>query len=131
MKDNRSLPNKQFICTLELCMWSMSAEKSDIRIPDTVLIEEPDLPDIPDADKPIVRNVLYVIWALQHNSDPYVSWQVQTKHDGYIVLVSLSTIFCLTLRDLQLIADVNPLRIVSVCIRSQVGFRLFDLFVCF
>lgn len=103
--------------------------------------EEPELPDVPDADKPIVRNVIYTTWALhevrslspvrlrwltrltfihspQGGGNPCQSWQVQNKSDGYLVLVTLPRTFTVTLQDLQLIADVNPLRIDLVMVRS-------------
>lgn len=82
--------------------------------------KEPELPEIPDVDKPIVRNVLYTIWAIQEGgASPSIGWQVQTMKDGYIVTVSYGKEFGLSLRDLQLISDVNPLRIDSVIIRNN------------
>lgn len=45
-------------------------------------------------------------------------WQVQPKRDGYLVLVSLPSTFSVSLQDLQLIADVNPLRIDSIMVRN-------------
>lgn len=44
--------------------------------------------------------------------------QVHTKADGYLVLVSFGPTFSIALQDLQLIADVNPLRIDSISVRS-------------
>ena len=82
--------------------------------------KEPELPEIPDADKPIVRNVLYTIWALQEGgASPSIGWQVQTTSDGYAVTVSYGKEFGLSLRDLQLISDVSPLRIDSVILRNH------------
>jgi hypothetical protein len=50
---------------------------------------EPEIPEVPDVDKPVVRNVLYTAWALQENTGtPSIGWQVQIKRDGYLVLVS-------------------------------------------
>lgn len=38
---------------------------------------EPEIPEVPDADKPVVRNVLYTAWALQENTgSPCIGWQV-------------------------------------------------------
>ena len=48
-------------------------------------MEEPELPEIPDTDKPLVRNVLYTIWALNVNDAPCVGWQVQTCIPFHIV----------------------------------------------
>ena len=44
--------------------------------------------------------------------------QVQTKNDGYLVLVSFGTVFSMGLQDLQLVVDVNPLRIDNIVIRN-------------
>lgn len=64
-----------------------------------VCFAEPELPEIPDVDKPVVRNVLYTAWALQENSaSPCVSWQVQLKPDGYLVLVSYGRAFSMALQ---------------------------------
>lgn len=121
--------------------------------------EEPELPEIPETDRIVVRNVLYAAWAMQQecccvhhpargendedddhddvngkpNSTPdseedtimmmpagsdCIGWQVQTKRDGYLVLVSFGTFFNISLQDLQLISDVNPLRIDSIVVRN-------------
>lgn len=42
----------------------------------SLAMKEPELPEVPKVDKPVVRNVLYTIWALNANSDPCVGWQV-------------------------------------------------------
>lgn len=83
---------------------------------------EPELPDVPDVDKTIVRNVLYTAWALQENSSaPSVSWKVQKISDGYIVSITYGKNFSISLQDLQLVSDVNPLRIDSVIVRGLPG----------
>lgn len=79
---------------------------------------EPELPEVPEADKQVVRNVIYTAWALHENGDPCVGWQVQTRSDGYLVLISFGLGFSIALQDLQLISDVNPLRIDSITVRS-------------
>lgn len=117
---------------------------------------EPEIPEVPDVDKPVVRNVLYTAWALQENTGaPSIGWQVRTtthpgatapqpqpkrapmfrctgcephlpthrekvqvKRDGYLVLVSFGKNFSIGLQDLQLISDVNPLRIDTISVRS-------------
>lgn len=48
-----------------------------------------------------------------------MGWQVQTKPDGYLILVSFGKEFSICLQDLQLIADVNPLRVDSVIVRNS------------
>ena len=80
--------------------------------------DEPDLPEVVEADKVIVRNVLFMIWALHQQDTPCIGWHVQTKNDGYLVVVSFSTTFSIALPDLQAIVDVNPLRIDSVVVRN-------------
>lgn len=82
---------------------------------------EPELPEVPDVDRPIVRNVIYTAWALHADGDPCMGWQVQSKPDGYLVLVSFGKRFSICLQDLQMVADVNPLRIDSIVLRSQEG----------
>lgn len=105
---------------------------------------EPELPDVPDVDKNIVRNVLYTAWALQvfsihfvcllifqkltlldqeNSSGPSVGWKVRKVEDGYLVSISYGEKFSIALQDLQLISDVNPLRVASVFIR---GIHFFD-----
>ena len=92
-------------------------------------------------DQPLVRNVLYMAWAMLGNGvggggggnvflqgedaaatagvpDGCIAWQVQTKQDSYLALISLSKAFTVSLQDLQAIADVNPVRIDSVFIRN-------------
>lgn len=83
-----------------------------------IVMDEPQLPEVCAADKPIVRNILYTVWAMHSDGEPCISWQVQQKTDGYLILVSFGTTFSIALQDLQLIVDVNPLRIDSVTVRS-------------
>lgn len=85
---------------------------------DFLSIKEAELPEVPDVDRQIVQNVLYTSWALQTDSIPCVGWQVQNKADGYLVLITFGPTFSVGLQDMQLIVDVNPLRIDSVCIRN-------------
>jgi hypothetical protein len=84
-----------------------------------LLFDEPLLPDVPLEDKMNVRNVLYTAWALQCEGDACVSWQVQTKQDGYLVLISLANIFSVSSHDLQAIYDVCPLRIDAITVRNH------------
>lgn len=79
---------------------------------------EPELPEVSQVDRTIVRNIIYTSWALNSNGDPCIGWQVQNKSDGYIVLISFGKSFSVALQDLQLISDVNPLRISSICVRN-------------
>ena len=58
--------------------------------------QEPELPEVPNVDKPIVRNVLYTAWALQeHSGGPSIVWQVQIRKDGYLGLFSYGKVLVL------------------------------------
>lgn len=95
-------------------MFKVKSNQSDRPL----MMDEPELPEVPDVDKTLVRNILYTTWALHTNSDSCISWQVQTKSDGYLILISFGQNFCITMQDMQIVHDVNPLRIGSMCIRS-------------
>lgn len=88
--------------------------------PGVLEMQEPELPEVPDADKPVVRNVLYATWALQQASDgsPCVSWQVASKSDGYLISVSFGPSFSIAFSDLRVIQDVNITRIASIVVRN-------------
>jgi hypothetical protein len=79
---------------------------------------EPELSEVPSVDKVVVRNILYAAWALQHSDRNCISWNVQTKNWGYIINVSFSNNFSISLRDMQLLKDFNPLRIEEVMLRN-------------
>jgi hypothetical protein len=79
---------------------------------------EPDLPEIPIADKGLVRNILYATWALQDTENQCISWNVQTKNWGYIINVSFAQIFSISLYDMQLIKELSSLRIDNVMFRN-------------
>jgi len=79
---------------------------------------EPDLPEIPQVDKGVVRNILYVTWALQDAENTCISWNVQNKPWGYLINISFGANYSISLRDLQLIKDLNPLRIEHVMVRN-------------
>ena len=79
---------------------------------------EPDLPEIPLADKVIVRNILYAAWALQDTDNQCISWNVQTKSWGYIINISFNQTFSISLHDMQLIKELSSLRIENVMLRN-------------
>jgi hypothetical protein len=79
---------------------------------------EPDLPEVPLGDKIIVRNILYATWALQHSENQCITWNVQNKIWGYVISVSFSQMFSLSLQDMLLIKDLHCLRVENVLIRN-------------
>ena len=80
---------------------------------------EPDLPEVPQADKMIIRNILYSAWALQQTDQQCISWNVLNKDWGYVINISFSANFSVSVSDMQLIKDLNSLRIENVMIRSS------------
>jgi hypothetical protein len=83
------------------------------------LESEPELSEVPLVDKVIVRNILYASWALQPPGQSCISWNVQNKPWGYLINVSFSKNFCMSLADMQLIKDLNALRIENVMVRNS------------
>jgi hypothetical protein len=79
---------------------------------------EPDLPEVPIGDKTIVRNILYAAWALQDSENQCITWNVQNKIWGYVISVSFSQMFSLSLQDMLLIKDLHCLRIENVLLRN-------------
>jgi hypothetical protein len=83
------------------------------------LTNEPELSEVPQADKMIIRNILYSAWALQPTDQSCISWNVLNKTWGYVINVSFSANFSISLSDMQMIKDLNSLRIENVMIRSS------------
>jgi hypothetical protein len=79
---------------------------------------EPDLPEVPIGDKTIVRNILYAAWALQDSENQCITWNVQNKIWGYVISVSFSQMFSLSLQDMLLIKDLHCLQIENVLLRN-------------
>lgn len=78
-----------------------------------------DLPEITDVgDKQLVRNVLTVLWSMNMHGGSCLSWQVQQRKDGFLVLVSFGTTFSVAVQDMQMVMDVSPMRVVSVTVRN-------------
>lgn len=77
------------------------------------------MPERPRASIIIVLNLNAVGAPAQENSEgPSLGWKVHNLRDGYLVSISYGVQFSIALQDLQLISDVNPLRVDSVVVRS-------------
>jgi hypothetical protein len=83
---------------------------------------EPLLPEIPYNDRVIVRNVIYMAWALGAGEQMCIGWNVQVHRDAYIISMSLCQNFSVSIRDLQCIMDANPGRIASISVCGIPGF---------
>lgn len=83
---------------------------------------EPLLPEIPYNDRVIVRNVIYMAWALGAGEQMCIGWNVQVHRDAYIISMSLCPNFSISIRDLQCIMDTNPGRITSISVCGIPGF---------
>lgn len=82
-----------------------------------ILMEsEPELPEVPDDDKMLIRNIVYSVMAL-NSHDPFCKrWQVQCISKGYIVVFFLTPKYAISLHDIVSVRDINPLRITNVVI---------------
>jgi hypothetical protein len=79
---------------------------------------EPELSEVPLVDKVLVRNILYAAWALQEVDQSCISWNVQSKTWGYVINMSFSKNFSISLSDMQLIKELSSLRIENVMVRN-------------
>lgn len=82
------------------------------------MAKAPELPEVPDADRPLLQNILYTLWILQEGGETPVSWNVANHSFGYVVTVSFGLDFSLSLVDLQIVKDLSPLRIENVFVRN-------------
>ena len=100
----------------------MSTSKPAEPAPVVALQQEPELPNVHAEDRVVVRNVLYAAQACLQGENKLENWAVTLHDKHYVVNMYLSggSDFDVNLRDMQLIADVNPLRVVSVNL-SRVG----------
>lgn len=82
-----------------------------------VMDKEPELPEVLDEDKPIVRNVIYVVTALNKH-EPFCSqWRVTCEENqGYTVHVTMLPTWSLSVNDLQVIREINPMRVSNVVV---------------
>jgi hypothetical protein len=79
---------------------------------------EPELSEVPSVDKILVRNIIYAAWALQDSDNSCVSWNVHTKDWGYVITISFAKLFSISLSDMQLIKELNGLRIENIMLRN-------------
>lgn len=72
-----------------------------------------------EEDRPNVRNVIYVL----HSLKICKSWSALPKNQGYEVVGMVDTETCqeVELRDMELLKQVDPLRVNSVCTRLICG----------
>lgn len=81
-----------------------------------VMEKEPDLPEVHSDDRMLIRNIIYTVMAL-NTHDPFSKgWHVQCRPTGYIVIFYLTPHYTVSLRDLQMVHDVNPSRISNTVI---------------
>jgi hypothetical protein len=80
---------------------------------------DPGLEGVHEEDRPIVRNVIASLEAIR-KAKLFTSWSCSVGKGHYIVTAYLTdTDWELGSRELETIHDVNPLRVVSVCVQSQ------------
>jgi hypothetical protein len=89
-------------------------ESTIVKIP-----HEPMLDGVLEEDRPNVRNVIYVL----HSLKICKSWSALPKNQGYEVVGMVDTETCqeVELRDMELLKQVDPLRVNSVCTRLICG----------
>lgn len=89
-------------------------ESTVVKIP-----HEPMLDGVLEEDRPNVRNVIYVL----HSLKICKSWSALPKNQGYEVVGMVDTETCqeVELRDMELLKQVDPLRVNSVCTRLICG----------
>ena len=89
-------------------------ESTIVKIP-----HEPMLDGVLEEDRPNVRNVIYVL----HSLKICKSWSALPKNHGYDVVGMVDTETCqeVELRDMELLKQVDPLRVNSVCTRLICG----------
>lgn len=83
-----------------------------------VFQQEPELPNVKDEDKIIVRNVLYAASYCAFDDGTVDNWNVSVEKRGYVVNMYLNNNadIQVTLQDLLTIEEVNPLRICNVSV---------------
>lgn len=82
-------------------------------------IDEPDLDEVAESDRPLVSNVIYAMLACKHPESLFTSWSVNCTNTHYIVSAMLpSSDFDISLVDLELINSLSPLRISGISIVS-------------
>jgi hypothetical protein len=82
---------------------------------------DPCLERVHEEDRPIVRNVVAAIEVLKRGK-LFTSWTCQVVKGHYIVEAHVDDVDCeFSARELELLYDISPLRIVSVSINQQGG----------
>ena len=93
------------------------------KIPSTLQISmtEPALQGVKQEDRILVRNVIYMLHACKHPDRLCVSWTVSNTRNGYDVtgFMDPAKDFEVWKEDLELIAQVDPLRVQSISIRKS------------
>jgi hypothetical protein len=93
------------------------------KIPSTLQISmtEPALQGVKQEDRVLVRNVIYMLHACKHPDRLCVSWTVSNTRNGYDVtgFMDPAKDFEVWKEDLELIAQVDPLRVQSISIRKS------------
>eukprot|EP00961_Rhodomonas_salina_P180888 2441458-Rhodomonas_salina.1 len=80
-------------------------------------IDEPDLDEVAETDRPLVSNVIYAMLACKHPESLFTSWSVNCTSTHYIVSAMLPpSDFDISLVDLELINSLSPLRISGISI---------------
>jgi hypothetical protein len=93
------------------------------KIPSTLQISmtEPALQGVKQEDRILVRNVIYMLHACKHPDRLCVSWTVSNTRNGYDVtgFMDPAKDFEVWKEDLELISQVDPLRVQSISIRKS------------
>jgi hypothetical protein len=93
------------------------------KIPSTLQISmtEPALQGVKQEYRVLVRNVIYMLHACKHPDRLCVSWTVSNTRNGYDVtgFMDPAKDFEVWKEDLELIAQVDPLRVQSISIRKS------------
>jgi hypothetical protein len=81
---------------------------------------EPQLSGVKTEDRTMVRNVIYVLHAIQHPARLCQSWNVTNTRIGYDIvgLIEPSKDFEVSLYDLEMLHGVDPLRVQNVSVRK-------------
>jgi hypothetical protein len=80
---------------------------------------EPELPDVPQGDRMVLRNVLYSIWALlKQGGSECISWNVKVLDRCYEVCVQVGTAFAIGTEELEEVRKVSIGRVEWVGIVS-------------
>jgi hypothetical protein len=79
---------------------------------------EPDLPDVAEQDRILVRNIIYMVLALNEQSSFCKEWNVQTIGVNYLIRFNLQESASLSFIDLQMIKDISLQRIGNIVIHT-------------